>query len=257
MGATALIRSPAQVLITGAAGGLGRALALEYAAPGRSLILHGRSEASLADVMRACKERGAQVTLLAFDLRDVEGFRARLREFALSTPIDLAIVNAGVSRADTGSEESWDDIQLMLDVNLRASLATVAALLPPMRLRRSGQIALIASLAAWHGLPLTPAYCASKAALKTYGEALRGSLAPHGIAVNVVLPGFVKTAMSDAIPGPKPFMISADDAARRIRLGLSRNSARISFPQPLAFGGWLLSALPASWSQAIVRRTGL
>lgn len=63
--------------------------------------------------------------------------------------------------------------------------------------------------------------------------------------------------MSDAFPGSKPFMVSADDAARRIQHGLERNRARISFPQPLAFGAWLLSVLPAAWSQAVVRRMGL
>jgi short-subunit dehydrogenase len=114
----------------------------------------------------------------------------------------------------------------------------------------------VSSLAAWHGLPLTPAYCASKAALKAYAEALRPSLATHGIAVSVVLPGFVKTPMSDAFPGTRPFMITAEDAAERIERGLAANRARIAFPQPLAFGAWLLAVLPASVSQRLVRRVG-
>ena len=256
MDAAAPLEAPATVLITGATGGLGHALAVLYAGPGRTLILHGRDERRLGEVSRACAERGAQVTPIAFDVRDVSGFAARLVQVAAATPIDLAIVNAGVSRANRGDRESWDDIEAVLDVNVRAALATVSALLPSMRRRGAGQIALIASLAAYHGMPLMPSYCASKAALKAYGEGMRGWLAPQGVAVNVVLPGFVKTPMSDALPGPKPFMISADDAARRIQIGLARNRARISFPQPLAFGTWLLSVLPAAWSQAMVRRMG-
>jgi short-subunit dehydrogenase len=248
---------PATVLITGATGGLGRALALRYARAGRTMVLHGRDEIRLQEVCGTCAGQGAQVVPIAFDLRDIEGFRACLGQIVASTPIDLAIVNAGVSRTNGGDGETWEDVELVLDVNVRAALATVCVLVPHMLRRGHGQIALIASLAAYHGMPLTPSYCASKAALKAYGEALRGWLAPHGIAVNVVLPGFVKTPMSDAFAGAKPFMISADDAARRIQDGLARNRARISFPQPLAFGAWLLAVLPASWSQALVRRMRL
>jgi short-subunit dehydrogenase len=252
----ALLESPATVLVTGAAGGLGRALATRYARPDRTLILHGRNLERLDEVSRACAARGARVIPMPCDLRDIDSFMTRLGQIAASTPIDLAIVNAGVSNANSGEGETWEDISHVLDVNLRAALATMSVLVPPMRRRGSGQIALIASLAAYHGFALTPAYCASKAALKAYGEAMRGWLAPQGVAVNVVLPGFVETPMSADYPGPTPFMISADDAARRIEQGLARNRARISFPQPLAFASWLLGAMPASWSQAAVRRFG-
>ncbi len=256
MAAAAWLESPRTVLITGATGGLGRALALRYAAPGRTLILHGRDASRLHELALACEVAGANVTPLLFELREVDGYVARLAQLAEATPIDLAIVNAGVSRARGSEGESWEDVQLVLDVNLRASLATVAALVPHMRRRGAGQIALIASLAAYHGMALTPTYSASKSALKAYGEAMRAWLAPQGVAVNVVLPGFVRTSMSDAYPGPKPFMISADDAARRIQRDLARNRARIAFPFPLAQGSWLLSVLPASWSQAMLRWTG-
>jgi short-subunit dehydrogenase len=254
--AAASRKSPATVLITGATGGIGRALALLYAQPGRSLILHGRDEERLREVATACAQRGAQVSPVAFDVRDVEGFGARVAQLAAATPIDLAIVNAGISRANRGDGESWEDIESVLDVNLRAALATVTALVAPMRRRGAGQIALISSLAAYHGMALTPSYCASKAALKAYGESLRGWLAPQGVAINVVLPGFVKTPMSDAFPGPRPFMISAEDAARRIQRGLARDRPRISFPQPLAFLSWLLCVMPEAWSQAVVKRMG-
>jgi short-subunit dehydrogenase len=125
-----------------------------------------------------------------------------------------------------------------------------------MRRRGAGQIAIVSSLAAYFGLPITPIYCASKAAMKGYGEALRGWLAPQGIAVNVVMPGFVRTPMSERFPGPKPWLMSPERAATLIRCGLQRNRARIAFPRTLAFGMWCLSVLPAALSQWMVRVAG-
>ena len=146
--------------------------------------------------------------------------------------IDLVIVNAGITShlGQAGEAESWADIERVMTVNARAAMATVTALLPAMRRRGTGQIALISSLSAWYGLALTPVYCASKAALKAYGEALGGWLAPEGIGVTVVLPGFVASAMSDRFPGPRPFMMSADQAARRIRRGAGAGATPHQFP---------------------------
>jgi short-subunit dehydrogenase len=248
--------SPASILITGATGGIGRALALAYAAPEKTLILHGRDVTRLALLQRECEQRGATVIPLILDLTDSATLMTTLDALARDTPIDLAIINAGTTNIIGESGETWPDIERVFNINLRAAMATISALLPPMRQRRHGQVALISSLSAYVGLPVTPAYCASKAALKSYGEALRGWLAPQGIAVNVVLPGFVETPMSDQFPTSKPFLVSPENAARRIKAGLARNQGRISFPWPLAFGMWWLSVLPAAWSQWMLRMAG-
>lgn len=249
---------PACVLITGASGGIGGALARAYAAVGVTLILHGRDAVRLAEVRRVCEDRGAHVDLWVRDLADVDGLPAAVEALGQRHRIDLAIVNAGVAHhvgaADEG--ESWADIERVMAINARAAMATVCGLLPSMQRRGAGQIALISSLSAWYGLGLTPAYCASKAAVKAFGEALGGWLAPQGIRVTVVLPGFVGSAMSDAFPGPRPFLMSADRAAQRIRRGLARNQARIAFPQPLALGMWLLAMLPAGVSRRILGLLG-
>ena len=248
--------SPATILITGATGGLGRALALAYAAPASTLILHGRDAAKLAALRGECEQRGAAVSILVADLAACAEWIAVLDDACRQTAIDLVIVNAGATHFIGPEGESWPDVERVLDINLRAAMATVSALLPHMRRRGSGQIALISSISAYVGLPVTPAYCATKAALKSYGEAMRGWLAPQGIAVNVVMPGFVDTAMSEQFPTSKPFLMSPENAARKIKAGLAANRARISFPFPLTLGMWLLSVMPADWAQWILRRLG-
>jgi short-subunit dehydrogenase len=245
---------PGTILITGATGAIGSALALAYAAPGCTLLLHGRNAARLREVAQACEARGARAETMALDLQDVNALIAWLQETGSRHAVDLAIVNAGTIGIlrPGGTGEAWQDVKRIADVNVRAAFATVTALLPYMTRRGSGQIALMSSLVAYFGMPVAPAYSASRAAVKIYGQALREPLARHGIRVNVVLPGFVKSEMSDQLPVPKLFLMSADAAARRIQRGLARNQARISFPLPLALGSWFLSVLPHALSRRLL-----
>jgi len=247
------MRSPAGVLITGASGGIGAALAAAYAAPGRTLWLQGRRAERLDEVASACRASGAQVETRVLDLADVPALLAWTQ--GVAERVDLAVVNAGIT-SNVRDGESWPEVDRLLQVNVRAAFATVAGVLPAMRARRRGQIALVSSIAAWFGMPLTPAYCASKAALKAYGESLRGWLADEGVEVSVVLPGFVRTAMSDQFPGPKRLMLEPPEAARRIVAGLERNRARIAFPFVPSFGMWALGALPAGVAQRLLTVMG-
>jgi short-subunit dehydrogenase len=252
------LRTPSTILITGATGGIGTAMARNYAQPGRTLILHGRDASRLASLARECEARGARVRGTTFDLRDAAASITALRGLSVDYEIDLAIVNAGVTRSiGEGAEaERWEVARDVLAVNLDGAIATIAGVLPEMRRRGAGQIAIVSSLAAYVGLPDTPIYCASKAGLKAYGEALRGWLAPRGIEVNVVMPGFVRTPMNERSRDSMPFRMSPEEAAARIRRGLERNRARIAFPRRLAWVMWLLSTMPASLAQWMLRIAG-
>ena len=244
------------VLITGATGGIGGALALAYAAPGTTLILHGRNAERLEQVAEQCRQVGADVVLKRFDLSDTLRLQQWLLDVDARHSLDLVIANAGLNTnmgADNAGEQ-WSDIDALLKVNVTAVMATLHTVLPAMRARRAGQIAIISSLAAWRGLPETPSYSASKAAVKAYGEAMRDAVAADGVKINVVMPGYVHSQMAYDMPGPKPFMWSAEKAARVIKRGLARNSARISFPFPLNFGCWLLAGIHPAVSGWILRR---
>jgi short-subunit dehydrogenase len=245
-------------MITGASGSIGAALARAYAAPDVRLILHGRDEHRLNLVAEDCERRGATMVLGLFDLTDTPQLQAWVHDIDYLYPLDLVIVNQGINInvGPEGAGEEWVQIEQLLDVNLRATLALAHIVALAMKARGHGQIALMSSLAGFFGLPLTPAYSASKAGVKAYGEALRGWLAPYGVQVTVVMPGYVASTMSEAMPGPKPFVWTPDRAAKLIQRRLALNHARISFPFPLNIGCWLLAVLPPSWSVKILALLG-
>ena len=235
---------PRIILITGASNGIGAALALHYAAPGITLGLVGRNQQRLEAIAERCRQQGATIETGLLDITDTANLQQWLRDFDNEHPVELLIANAGVTSHVGENGESWQAIQHTFAVNLQGTLSTVHAILDAMRARDNGQIALVSSLAAYRGMPVTPAYCASKAAVKSYGEALRGWLAPQGIRVNVICPGFVQSDMSDSFPGSRPFLLTANQAARLIANGLQKNRAIISFPFPLNLGMWFVGMLP-------------
>jgi len=231
------------ILITGASSGIGTALAEIFAGRGVRLVLGGRSTERLAAIAQACRQRGAEVEATAVDVLD----RAAVAEWITAAdrrhPLDLVIANAGVSGGTLKGTETEDQARRIFAVNIDGVLNTVYPILPAMLERKSGQIGLMASLAAYRGFPGAPAYGASKAAVRVWGEALRGDLAPSGIGVSVIMPGFIKTAMTGANNFPMPFLMPAERAAAIVRRGLEANRARIAFPWQTAFVAWLLGAL--------------
>lgn len=244
------------IVITGASSGIGEALALHYAAAGVRLSLTGRNAERLSAVAKACRVRGAEVEEKIICVTDRTAMQDWLTGIDEAQPIDLVIANAGISAGmgDSKTGENADQVQRLFATNVQGVLNTIDPLRPRMIARGAGNIALMSSLAAFRGWPGAPAYCATKAAVKVYGEGMRGSLAHTGVKIHVICPGFVTSRMTAVNKFPMPFIISADKAARIIANGIAKNRGRISFPAPVHFVVWLCSALPDCVGQRILGR---
>lgn len=238
------------VLITGASSGIGEALAANYAGPGVILSLSGRDAERLAAVARTCRERGAVVEAASLDVTDSAAMAAWIAARDRVAELDLVIANAGVS---AGMDETGTATRRIFATNVDGVLNTVLPAIDLFRPRRAGHIALISSLASFRGVGGAPAYGASKAAIRVWGEGLRGALARDNIGVSVVCPGFVTSRMTDVNKFPMPFLMSAEKAARIIRRGIAANRGRIAFPWPMWAAVWLLASLPDAWAGTITR----
>jgi short-subunit dehydrogenase len=171
----------------------------------------------------------------------------------LTRPLDLIIALAGISCGTFSREETPEETRAVFAVNLDGMLNTLEPVIPLFRRQGRGQIALVSSLAGTRGFPVAPSYCATKAAIRVYGEGLRSRLQRENIFVSVINPGFVKSPMTDANPYPMPFQLSADQAARIIKNKLAKGKARLCFPMPYAVGVFLLSLLPPAWVDRCIK----
>lgn len=232
------------ILITGANSGLGKALALEYANEHCILYLTGRDRKRLQEIAKLCKEKGAQVKTAIIDVKDAKEFASLVDKFDKENPIDMVIANAGISAGTSGTCESYEQVSNIFKTNIDGVINTIHPIIEKMTARKFGQVVLISSLAGYRGLPSSPAYSASKAAVKVYGEGLRGALKNSNIKVTVVTPGYIKTPMTDVNNFPMPCLIEAEKAAKLIKRRLNGNPARIAFPLPFYLLVWFVSILP-------------
>ncbi|MCH8189374.1 MAG: SDR family NAD(P)-dependent oxidoreductase [Proteobacteria bacterium] len=247
------MRSPKSILITGGSSGIGEALALEYAASGIHLALTGRDQARLEAVAGACRAKGAEVVTGLVDVRDAAAMRQWIEAEDDKTPFDLVIANAGVSREGLQDLDREARLRRVLATNIDGVINTVQPALDRMRVRERGQVAVMSSIASFLGMPRAIAYSTSKAAVRIYGEGLRGEARRDGIEVSVICPGYIRSPLTKNNTFPMPFLMDADRAAKIIRRGLARDAARIAFPFPMYALVWFMAALPAFVSDRLSR----
>lgn len=247
------------ILITGASSGIGAALARTYSGTGVRLALSARNADRLEAVAVACRSNGADVRTALVDVRDADAVAGWVTAEDSATPIDLAIACAGITGgvAPHRPMEKPDAVRAIVETNLLGALNTVLPALAAMQPRARGRVAMVGSLAGLRGLPYSPAYCAAKAALAAYAQALRGTAGKAGLGVTMVLPGFVDTPLDNAVRSAKPFRMSPEKAAGIIKRGLARGRRSIVFPRRLYFALKVAAALPDILIDPILRRAAV
>ena len=232
-----------RVWVTGASAGIGRAVVVELARRGATVIASARNEQALNDLARECG--GERVVVLPLDvtdrqanLRATDAIRQRLGG------IDIAFFNAGICEyVDVATFDSAV-FERTMKTNFLSMVYGIEAMLPLLREGRQPQLIGMSSTVAYRGLPRAEAYGASKAAIKHLFESLQLDLQRDGIAVSVVCPGFVRTPLTDRNDFPMPFLVEVDEAARRIVDGIEARRPEIHFPKRFSIPFKLLALLP-------------
>lgn len=236
-----------RILITGASGKLGAALAHGYAGPGMHLSLWGRDQDRLATLATLCRASGANVATRSLDIQDVAASVAAAIAEDVADPFDLVLLVSGLgdTRLAGDQVEAAEMVSRLGTVNFTAPAAIGTALARRMAARRRGALVFIGSAAAFHALPFAAAYSGSKAGLARFADALRLNLRQHGVAVTLVSPGFIDTAAKRRTSGARPFAMTPDLVAERILRAVRRQQAHLIIPWPFALLRLFDRLLPA------------
>ncbi len=246
-----------KIIITGASRGVGRSLSLAFAAPDIHLVLIARNPVLLESIASECRDKGAVVTSYPCDIQN----RVELTKILLSEdeqcPVDCIIANAGLSGGNRidGTAESQSTIEAIADVNFTGAILTASVLLDRMKARRSGHIVFIGSVMGLIGFPHSPTYCASKAGLQIYSDSIRTWLSPFSITVSMAYLGYVDTDMSRGLKTLKPFMLTPEQAAAQIILGIKRKKTIIPVPRLYYWATRLMTWIPTVILRPILLKT--
>ncbi len=242
-----------RVWVTGASSGIGAALSTELLSRGARVAVSARRAERLEELS------GGRMLVLPLDITDDAAVRRTVDEVDDAFGgIDIAVLNAGAWTQTKVGNWDADAFRKQVEVNLLGTNSCLAALLPRMLERGAGKLVIVTSVAGYRGVPGSEAYGATKAALLNLAESLRADLAPAGVVVQWVSPGFVRTELTEANSFPMPFLIDADVAARSIADGLQSDRPEIVFPLRMAVSMKLLQLMPHRlWTQVWKRQSSL
>lgn len=245
-----------RVWVIGASSGIGAALARALLTQGARVALSARNAHGLEQIAAT---PGATALVLPLDVTDAAAMAPALqRAVAAWGGIDLVVWCAGSHHPVRAWELDAADARRLVDVNLNGVINGLPALVRQLLQQNSGGMAIVSSVAGYGGLPSALVYGATKAALINLAETLYLDLAPRGIAVYLINPGFVKTPLTDKNTFKMPALISADEAAREIIAGFARGSFEIHFPRRFTLWLKLLRLLPYRWYFALIHKgTGM
>lgn len=242
-------------VLTGACGGLGRALARELLAAGAQVALVGMNRPVLEALAAIAPDRCAVYTP---DVADSAAMQAMAVDWIGRAGVpDLVVANAGVAGGfDTAEASDLAVMRRMLEINLLGPATTFQPFLQTWRGQggaERGALVGVASIAGWRGMPGNGAYCASKGGLIRYLESLRAECRGSGIRVHTVSPGYLRTTLTAGNRFAMPGLLEPGDAARALLDGVAAGREHIVLPRRI---GWLANALgwlPARWHDALLR----
>ncbi|MDE2093557.1 MAG: SDR family oxidoreductase [Burkholderiales bacterium] len=234
------------VYITGASSGIGQALAARFHRDGYRLALVARRAAEVRAWAQTQGYDPASWAVYAADVRDVVAITGAGRACIAAQGVpDVVIANAGISvGVDTAMAEDLEVLRAIFETNNLGMAATFQPFIAPMCARRSGTLVGIASVAGIRGLPGHGGYCASKAAVISYCESLRGELRASGVKVVTLCPGYVATPLTRGNPYRMPFLMQADDFADRAFRAIARGVSYRVIPWQMGVVARLMRALP-------------
>lgn len=232
-----------RIWMVGASEGIGEALAKDLAAEGAIIALSARSEDKIKSL--ASQLSGNGHLAIPLDVTKQETVQLVWQLLTKQWPsVDVVIYNAGTYDPMGAAEYDLARTQRMMDVNFNGILHVLQPVLPAYVQAKAGHIILVGSVAGYRGLPKAIGYGASKAALIHLAENLKVDLAAHNIRVQVVNPGFVKTRLTEKNEFPMPFIITPEEASKRILKGLKSGRFETHFPKRLSLGLKFMQLLP-------------
>ena len=242
-------------LVTGASSGIGRGLALRLAADGWSVALVARRGDLLEEVAHEVRSAGAEARVCVCDIA-LQDEVVHTVDSVRSTwgPVDLLVANAGVSERTPAHRLDAAQVERIMRVNFLGCVYATEAVLGEMIARRAGHLVAVGSLAGYGGLPSTAAYSASKGALHNFFESLRIDLRGSGVAVTVLTPGYVRTAITGQIAHRRPFLVELDPAVDRMYRAIRDRKPLLTFPRPLSSLAWWAQVFPAGLYDRLVGR---
>lgn len=245
--------------ITGASSGIGRATALRLARNGWTVFASARSGDKLIQLARDADRFDGKIHPMPVDVTQLDDVQTVVDKIqSKHGGIALAILNAGTFTMDGVSDFRAETFERQIAVNYLGTVNCLDPLLRHFLQRRSGQIAIMASVSGYSGLPNAMGYGSTKAALINLAEALYLECGPYNVKIQVINPGFVKTELTEKNRFPMPFLMELDDAVAALVKGLKRSRFEIAFPGLFAFLLKRMRALPYSLYFAIVARaTGI
>lgn len=231
--------------ITGASSGIGYRSAMLLAQEGWTVAVTARKKEDLQRLADACEPMPGKIVVATGDVtQQVEMGKIVESLIAEHGSISLVVLNAGIYLPLRASELKLSDFDKTFAVNLNGVTNCLVPALDHMREQGRGQIAITSSVAGYGGLPTSAAYGASKAALTNMAASLKFDLDLLNIHIQIIHPGFVDTPATESNPFPMPFLVSVEDASKRLVKGLKSKSFEITFPKRFTYGLKAINLLP-------------